>query len=196
MSLVVNLMLAAAVAAQGPPPDLWRHGATATVAGGAASASSDTAAHTSASIGWEIGPRLGLDGTAFWFDRLNGGDAFAGTLSLQVNLLAPHRAVPFVQAGFGMYHAAFDASHHDLPSFYADRLPTGARAAALAIFTDPVSLVGGGVSVFVTGHLAVRPEASLLLVTRQSHAYAVTTVGIRAVYHFEEHPVSSSQRRP
>lgn len=193
--LAALLTPSAARAQTAPPPDVWRHGATATVGAGVASASSDVSGQSSASIGWEIASHVTVEGTAFWLERANGGDAYAGTLSLQANLSAPHRGVPFVEAGFGMYHAAFDTTRGELPSFYRDRLPTSTRAAGVrATFNDPATLLGAGVSVFVTPHLALRPEAAVLLVTRNSQSYPVTTVTIRAVYHFEAHPTGSERR--
>jgi opacity protein-like surface antigen len=193
-SLLVALFTATPLGAQPtPPPNLWSHGTTLSVAGGTASASSDTGGQISTSIGWEITPRLGIEGTGSWLDRRNGAEAFAATLSVQASLLPPHLATPFVQAGYGLYHASFDVSRSAIPGFYRDRITTAMLGSVTDVFNDPAFTVGGGVNVFVTHHIAIRPEVAALVVARNSQTYVVATAAVRAAYHFEQHPTRPSR---
>jgi hypothetical protein len=64
--------------------------------------------------------------------------------------------------------------------------PDGARTET---FQDFLVTVGGGVNVFVSSHLALRPEANLMLVTTSSDVRPLAVYGLQIVYHFETHAV-------
>lgn len=57
-----------------------------------------------------------------------------------------------------------------------------------------MDIVGGGVDVFTTRHLAIRPEIDAIVVRRQSRSYVVTAVTMHVAYHFEEHPATPAAR--
>jgi hypothetical protein len=140
------------------------------------------------SIGWEFNRRVGLEGAGSWFDRGNGADAFAASLVAQAALTPFQRWVPFVEGGPAMYRASFDTSRADIPSFYRNRL-AGSSIGETVAFRDPAFVVGGGINFFTLGHLAIRPAVNVLVAIRDSDTYSVATFTIRAVYHFEHHPV-------
>ena len=156
------LMAAASAAAQPAIKGDWGHGTTLNVFAGAATDSSTTGELAGAAVGWEITPRLALEGTGAWFDRGAGADAFAATVKLQAALSARSRWVPFVSAGAGLYHASFDPNATTIPGFYHRRIEQGTLAASDdATFTDPALVLGGGVNLFVKRHVALRPTVAL-----------------------------------
>ena len=57
-------------------------------------------------------------------------------------------------------------------------------------FTDPSFILGGGVNLFVTRHVALRPDVEAKLVRRNSQNYVVTAVSVHLAYHFEDHPMT------
>jgi hypothetical protein len=80
-----------------------------------------------------------------------------------------------------------------MPSFYRHR----ARAIDAfdgRTFSDFVVALGGGVDLFAAGHLAVRPEVTVLLVTTRADTRAVPVYGINLAYHFEDHPITPARR--
>jgi hypothetical protein len=159
--------------------------------GGAATASSDTGPTVALTLGWEITPRLGIEGTGAWLDRHDGADAFSGAILFQTSVLRPRPSAPFVEGGFGLYRASFDLTRSTIPSFYADRI-TASRVTGVTTntFTDPALFVGAGYNAFVSRHIAIRPQVEATIVMRNSQTYVVTSVAIRAAYHFEDHPIT------
>jgi hypothetical protein len=57
-------------------------------------------------------------------------------------------------------------------------------------FTDPTVVGGGGISIFVNRHFALRPDVEAVFVLRDGRTHVVTTAALHAVYHFESHPVT------
>jgi hypothetical protein len=172
-----------------PPGNAWSHGTTLSVSAGAATGSSETGAQVGGTIGWEITPRIAVEGNGTWFDRRNGAEAFAATLAVQAALTRTGPVAPFVEGGFGLYRASFDISRSAVPGFYRDRMTPGAIGYSVTnTFTDPAVLVGAGLNVFATPHIAIRPQVEAWIVTRNSQSYVMTAVAVRAAYHFENHP--------
>ena len=183
------LLVAPRASAQTFPMD-WRHGTTLSGFIGTQSASSDVSPAAGVGLGWEVTRRLSFEGRGTWF-RVNDDDRpsdFAATLAANVALLTPRTAVPFVSAGAGMYRATVNSASAAVPDFYRQRLSPDPRGVNHT-FQDFLVAVGGGVNVFVSGHLALRPEANLLIVTTSSDARPVGVYGLQLVYHFETHKV-------
>jgi hypothetical protein len=143
------------------------------------------------SIGWTLTPRLALEGSGLWIDHEARGDAFAAALKVQVSLLGPHKAVPFLNAGIGMYRASLDLSQGTMPAFYGLRIRSDAGGyGAIRVFTDPSFTLGGGANVFLSRTIAIRPDVETMIVLRNSRSHVVTAVKIAVVVHIEEHPVT------
>ena len=196
IALVAWLALVAvpAFAQTGPTQHEWGYGTALSVFGGAASDSSHTGLTGGGTVGWEVVPWFGLEGTAAWLDRAARGDAFAADVAAVVSLTKPGPMVPFVDAGIGLYRASFDPSVSEVPAFYRHRMMAipGPLRTSVA-FTDPTMVVGGGVNVFVTGHAALRPEIQARIVTGDSRRHVVTAFLMRVTYHVENHPVSPTR---
>jgi len=171
-------------------PEEWRHGTTLNVFAGAASASSETGPLVGGAVGWEVMPWFAVEGSASWLNRDNGAGAFAADLKALIGL-APGRAVmPFVGGGIGLYRASFDHSRGAIPDFYSRRAAMNAAGVAtITTFTDPSFIVGAGVNVFLTDHIAIRPDVEAKIVRRDSQNYVVGSIVVRLAYHFERHPV-------
>lgn len=187
------VLVAAPLRAQPTTPTfhIWTHGTTLAVTGGAAVASSDAGAMAALTMGWEITPRMGIEGTGAWLDRHDGAEAFSAAIAFQTSLMRPRPAAPFVEGGFGLYRASFDRTRSSIPSFYADRITAaGAAGALMNTFTDPAFFVGAGYNAFISRHIAIRPQVEATIVARNSQTYIVTSVAIRAAYHFEDHPIT------
>jgi hypothetical protein len=182
------------VAAQTTPPgNAWSHGTTVDVFAGVAAASSRGSALAGGAAGWEITPRLGLEGRMAWLDRPGRAEAFAAALTARANLTNARPAVLFVKGGVGLYRASFEAADGNMPDFYRRRLGPG--FGMTHTFTDPSFVVGGGVNVFTSRHWAIRPEIEAIVVRRQSRSHVVTAVTMGVAYHFEEHPVTPAGER-
>lgn len=188
LALVAALIAAPLRAQTTPPFHIWT---TLAVTGGAATASSDTGAMTALTMGWEITPRMGIEGTGAWLDRHDGAEAFSGALAFQTSLMRPRPLAPFVEGGFGLHRASFDRTRSTIPAFYADRIAAvSVTGSTTSTFTDPAFFIGAGVNAFVSRHIAFRPQVEATIVTRHSQTYVVTSVAIRAAYHFEDHPIT------
>jgi hypothetical protein len=192
------LMLCAADTASAqiaPPPNMWKHGTTVNVFAGAASASSETGALAGGAVGWEVTRIVALEGSGSWLNRREGAEAFAADLKTLVSVMAARPVVPFVEGGIGLYRASFDSSRGTLPGFYQGRMvATGSKVNRMT-FTDPSFILGGGVNLFATRHLAIRPEVEAKIVRRNSQTYVVTAVSVHLAYHFDDHPITPSPSR-
>lgn len=164
----------------------WTHGTTLAVAGGVARGSSDGGGMFAGAIGWELRPRLALEGNALWFEPGGGTDGFAAAIKVRAGLVRTGVS-PFVEGGFGLFR--FSQRNVDaLPPFYRRRVASGATS--VEPFTDPMFQVGGGINVFLSRKFAVQPALEAMIVTRGGHAYVVTAASVRLAYHFEDHPVT------
>ena len=113
---------------------------------------------------------------------------------MRASLKVPRPAVPFVKGGVGLYRASFDSSVADIPDFYRRRLGPGEPAVGRShAFRDPSVVVGGGLNLFATRHIALRPEIEAMVVRRQSRSHVVTAVMMHVAYHFEDHPVTPAR---
>ena len=108
--------------------------------------------------------------------------------------MTDHRALPFLTAGFGLYHASFDSADTAAPKFYLDRFTSTADAAPRQKFTDPAFVTGGGVNLFVSQNLAVRPQAEAMFVVRDGQTHVVPVFSVHVAYHFGDHPITPSRK--
>ena len=193
--LMATALIAAPAAAQRrerpslPVAADWTHGSTVSMETGVATDSSATGPLIGGALGWEVVPRLMFEGSARWADRHGDTTGFNAALKDRAGLRRSDVS-PFVEGGVGLYRLnAMTLS--DAPSFYQGRGPntTGVRQT----FTDPSFHLGAGLNVFVSRRLAIQPAAEAMMVTRSSTSYTTGLFAIRAVYHFEDHPVTPSR---
>ena len=81
-----------------------------------------------------------------------------------------------------MYQATVNAAD-GVPEFYEQRMAGKQRGT----FEDFALAFGGGANVFVTSHIAIRPQVDLLLVTAHGDTRPMTVYGVHLAYHFEPH---------
>jgi hypothetical protein len=146
-----------------------------------------------AGAGWRFTPRVSVEGTGLWVPDRSGATGFAGALKAEIGLTRHHPATPFVQAGFGLYRARFDRDRSDIPGFYARRLGPAFTSGAMATFTDPAAVFGGGFNLAAGRRVSVRPDVESMVVMRGGRARVITAVRMHLVYHFEDHPVTPSR---
>jgi hypothetical protein len=163
------------------PAHMWSHCTTLTMAGGASTASDHNGGTFGAAIGWEMTPRLGLEGSGTWLAKPAGSNAFAGALSVRALLTKTHTLAPFVEGGFGLFAASFDPNRAtDIPAFYANRL-TGATT---NWFTDPAFFAAAGIDVFRSHRVAIRPTVGAIFAVNDGQSYTTATATVRVEYHF------------
>jgi hypothetical protein len=186
---IVPIVVLSAIPAWAQDPALehpWSRGNTLALSGGVVTASDDTGAAFGGSIGWEVSPRVSVEGAGLWLDRQTGATAFAASVSVQAGLTKSHAAAPFVEGGFGMYMASFDPLRAtSIPSFYADRM----SGAGPRWFTDPAFFGGVGFTAFKTTNIAVRPALSALVAVDTGRGYTVAMFTVRIEYRFRDEPV-------
>jgi len=68
-------------------------------------------------------------------------------------------------------------------------MPAGVPVQGSRAFQDFLVTMGGGVNVFLSKHVALRPEANVLLVTDWSDTRRVGVFGVQLVYHIDPHPI-------
>jgi hypothetical protein len=172
----------------------WSRGTMISGFSGMAVDSSQSGPLFGGSIGWELTRRFALDGGGEWADYGNGADAFAAAIRLRTNLAWWGGAVPFVEAGIGMYRASFSSHAGDIPDFYSRRMQ-GADAIGGRTFTDPSFVFGGGVNIGISRTLRLRPDVEVAVVRRDSRSHVVSGFRLHLVYVFEDHPVTPSRIR-
>jgi hypothetical protein len=178
--------------AQTSSPNPWGYGTTLSGAVGVAFDSEHTGSALGAAVGWELTPKVAIEGGASWLDRGPGADGFSAALKLRAAMFGRDRAAPFVTAGVGMYRAAYSREAVEVPPFHRRRMAPGLTDRQT--FTDPALVFGGGVNVFLNRHFAIRPDVEAMVVMRDSHSYVVTTAAVHLAFHFEDHPVTPSRR--
>jgi hypothetical protein len=191
--LLVTAAIPAAAQRQAPPPPTptdWAHGSTVSVEAGLATASDDSGASLGVAVGWELAPRLMVEGSGRWVDRPDADSGFNAALKVRAGLRRADVS-PFVEGGLGLYRVSTTAPD-TLPDFYARRVATGMGGQRRA-FTDPTFHVGGGVSVFVSRRLALQPSVEAMMARDGGRGFTTTVAAIRATYHFEDHPVTPSR---
>jgi len=180
-------VVASPVSAQTLPGNPWSHGTTLQLlAGGASAPSVDARPAFGCAMGWEINHWVSIEGGGAWLVGRSEDDAFAAELKAAVNLTRPNRAVPYVGAGIGLYRATFDEPPTMMPPFYARRM-AASMFGSRSTFTDPSFVFAGGVNVFTTRHISIRPDMSVRLVAHDGDTYAVTIAAVHLIYHFEVH---------
>lgn len=181
------LALASSARAQSSTDHDWQHGTTLTGFVGAQSApSSDVKAAGGAGFGWEVTPRLSLEGRATWFPSGDEQSDFAATFAAHFPLVTRRRVVPFVTGGLGLYRATINPLSSDVPAFYRNRLSS---ATLLQTFQDFALTAGAGASFYMSDHFALRPEFTLMLLTTSSDVRPVGVYGVQFVFHFDAHPI-------
>jgi hypothetical protein len=177
-------IMAAAVEAWGQTSSdaHWQRGTTLGGFAGAASVEGATLA-TGTALGWEFHKLVTVEGRGIWMTKDPGGTDFFVALNAIVPFPRLRNVVPFASAGVGMYQATVDASTSEVPDFYQQRLHGHPRAT----FEDVALPFGGGLNVFVTSHIAIRPEVSLILIVNGGETRTVGLYGVHLAYHFESH---------
>lgn len=188
-ALITLLMSINASAQQAAPPESQR-ATTLNVFAGTATDASHAGLTAGMAMGWDATPWLALEGSGSWLDRGDGANAFAAVAKVQGRLRSARPVIPFVEAGFGMYRAWFDPDSTSVPDFYQHRITATDRTA-----TDPAFLFGGGVNLFASRRVAIRPEIETLFLRNGGQNYFVTSVAARFVYHFEDRPITPARPR-
>ncbi|HEY7445458.1 MAG TPA: outer membrane beta-barrel protein [Vicinamibacterales bacterium] len=192
--IVLVVLGSAPASAQSVPSGAdWTHGTTLSLFGGASTDSNTTGPYLGGGIGWEIKPTFAIEGTMGWIDR-PGADtsAYNAGLMAQFSLPGSTKASPFVAGGFGLYRASFGVGS-EMPEFYSRRI-SATDPAQPRTFTDPAFIFGGGVNIYLSRHLAVRPNVDVMMVFDNSYDYWVTGFAVHFAYHFEDHPVTPWRR--
>jgi hypothetical protein len=173
----------------------WSHGTTLNGSVGITADSSQTGPALGGGMGWEVTPTVAIEGSGSWAEFGHGTTSFAGALKVRLRLAGRRHVDPFVQAGVGLYRATFGTDDGDVPGFYRRRIAAAISGHGDRTFTDPTIVGGGGVSIFVNRHFAVRPDVEAAFVFRDGRTHVVTTAALHAVYHFESHPVTPARVR-
>jgi outer membrane protein with beta-barrel domain len=167
----------------------WRHGTTLAGFVGAAAPFSGVDPALGLSLGWEMTPWLGLEGRGTWFPAPDGVSAFAAAFGARMAFMSARPVLPYASAGVGFYRATFDTpARGGMPRFYQQRM--GEAALLGRTFDDLLVTIGAGTEVFLSRHVALRPELTVMLVTARSDARAVPVFGVQMAYHFESHPIT------
>jgi hypothetical protein len=138
-----------------------------------------------AAMGWQVTPHFGAEMRGFWLKADEHQNAFSAVVAFRASLRPGHRAVPFVAAGGGVYQMRFDTGFVDAPEFYRQRMTNLSPVLPHYRFTDPVIALGGGADLFVSRHVAIRPEAMALIVIGGGDHRTVPAYGVQVAYHFE-----------
>jgi hypothetical protein len=172
----------------------WRFGTVLSGFVGSASTNGTDPA-LAASVGWEMTPYFTLEARGL---RMTGPDvrSMAALIGPRFNLLGRRRIVPFVSTAIGVQNASVRVDGTDVPTFYRGRVAASATSGGRRrqSFDDLGVTVGSGVDVFVTRHVALRPDAQLLLVHASGRSERIGVFGIHLAYHFEEHNVTPFRR--
>ena len=160
----------------------WEPGTTLSGFVGANSTTSSAAPAAGTAIGFEMTPHFTIEGRGTWLRHDQGLTDFSASINALVHVLRPRAVVPFALAGFGMYGATVESASPDVPAFYRDRMPPNTDR---PVFEDLLLAFGGGVDVFVTSHLALRPEVTLHVIATRDDHLTKAVYGVHLSYHFE-----------
>jgi hypothetical protein len=173
-----------------PMEHQWSRGATLALSGGVGTASDSNGMLLGGVIGWDITPRIGLEGLGMWMDKQPGASAFGAAIGVRAELTESHPTGPFVSGGFGLYLATYDPNRTtDIPSFYRDRI----SGSITNTFVDPAFFAAAGFDLYRSQRLAIRPAFGASLAVRDSRTYAVGTFTVRVEYHFMDNRRASSR---
>jgi opacity protein-like surface antigen len=191
-SLLVVFLLASSITATAQPVpagNVWSHGTTIDVFAGGASASGDAGPVAGGAAGWELTPWFGVDGNLSWLKTFGDAEAFTAAVNARAHFLTNRAVSPYVRAGFGLYRTSFNSTLTDVPDFYRRRIADASPGYDSSYrFTDPAWVVGGGLTIFRSHHVAIHPAAEAIVVRRDAQSYVVTSVTVHVSYHFELHP--------
>ena len=162
----------------------WQTGTTLGGFVGANGTAADTAPAAGTALGWELTPHFTIEGRGTWLRHDQGLTDFSASINALVPVLRPGSVVPFALAGFGMYGATVDSRSSDLPAFYRDRIPPNEGR---PVFEDLLLTFGGGIDVFLTSHLALRPEVTMYVITTRDDRLTKAVYGVHLAYRFEAH---------
>jgi hypothetical protein len=162
----------------------WQPGTTLGGFVGASGTAADTAPAAGTAFGWELTPHFTIEGRGTWLRHDQGLTDFSASINALIRLLRPRAVVPFALAGFGMYGATVDPRSSDLPAFYRDRIPPNEGH---PVFEDLLLTFGGGIDVFLTSHLALRPEVTMYVITTRDDRLTKAVYGVHLAYRFEAH---------
>ena len=167
----------------------WRHGTTLAGFVGAAALFSGVDPALGLSLGWEMTPWFGLEGRGTWFPGPDGMSAFAASFGGRIAFESARPMLPFASAGIGFYRAVFDTPTPDaMPRFYRQRMNDAGLLGRT--FDDLLVTIGAGTEVFLSRHVALRPELTVMMVAARSDARAIPVFGVQVAYHFESHPIT------
>ena len=170
-------------AAQTPAPRIdHQRGAELALFGGVARVSGGVHPSFGWSLAWLLSHRVAIEGSGSWLDE-PGVDGFAAIIGPRIYLNTGGRAVTFLTAEAGLYHASVDSSHPDTADFYLDRTFPGAPVKA---FNDFVAAFGGGVDVRLRGRLWMRPHVRVLTVVDGWKTHGAALVGLHVSYKFTQ----------
>lgn len=194
--VILTLLISSATAsAQTDAALMWRHGTTLNLFAGTAATPNDWAPMGGGAFGWEITPRFAVEGSGAWFEWGHGAHAFAAALRAVAAVATARPVVPFLSGGVGLYRSSFRIGDTEMPRFYRRRMTDASdRVGVSATFTDPSLVFGGGVDVFVSRHVAIRPDVEATVVMRNSRTHVVTTAAVHLAYHFDDHPITPARR--
>jgi hypothetical protein len=191
------LVITASTAAAQPPMKAAYEPSTRcsslAVYGGVSTAESDAGGLVGGTAGFQITPRFALEGEAFWLDRPGSESGFSGALNARWTLVRKWRAMPFVKAGAGLYHASFAVDDDTVPPFYRDRIAT-AEVGTQRSFTDPAVIAGGGVDIHLSRRVSLRPQGDAMWVFDHGTSRIMPAFTLHLAFHFDEHPITSSRR--
>ncbi len=186
--------LGVATASAQTDPATWRRGTTLNVFGGLAASSNDRAPLAGAAFGWEITPRIGVEASGAWLGWGHEAHGFSAAMRAIVPIRPSRSVAPFLSAGVGLHRAWFRIADPEMPEFYRRRVDERPEAFGdSATFTDPSLVFGGGVNVFVSRQIAIRPELDATLVMHDRRTRVIPTVQVHLAYHFEDHPTASAR---
>jgi hypothetical protein len=159
-----------------------QRGAELALFGGAARVSGGVSPSFGWSLAWLPSSRVAIEGSGSWIDE-PGVDGFAALFGPRVYLNTSGRAVTFVTAEAGLYHASADRSHPRTADFYVDRTIPGSPTKA---FNDFVAAFGGGVDLQVRGRVWMRPHVRVLTVVDGWQTHRLAVIGLHVSYKFTQ----------
>ncbi len=171
----------------------WERGTELGLGAGAAISSEETAAAFDAVIGWDVTRWVSIDGRGSWFNRGVGETGFGAYLSGLFNLVPQQKMTPYVGAGFGFYHAAFDSQADITFDFYRSRIPSTYLPGTSLTFTDPAARFSGGLDIMASRNFVLRPEAAVIVVRGGGAFDSILIFSFRVAYRFEERPVTPNR---
>jgi hypothetical protein len=169
----------------------WMRGTTLSGSAGIALDSSHSGPALAGAIGWELTPRLAIEGAGSWLDLGDGRRGFGASVKTRAHLTGRHTLNPFVEGGFGLYRATFRHADAPMPHFYRRRMPMVVRVNLDNVtFTDPAFFAGGGLELRVSRRFALRPDVETMFVFRDGRQHLVTTIAVRAAFQIEHRPIT------